>query len=62
VGEVSAIAPFRYTRMVFALLIAMLFLGERPELMTWIGIALIVGSGIYAFLRERQIAKAARSG
>jgi drug/metabolite transporter (DMT)-like permease len=62
VGEVSAIAPFRYTRMVFALLIAMLFLGERPELVTWIGIALIVGSGIYAFLRERQIAKAARSG
>ena len=62
VGEISAIAPFRYTRMVFALLIAMLFLGERPELMTWIGIALIVGSGIYAFLRERQIARAARSG
>jgi len=59
VGEVSAIAPFRYTRMVFALMIAMLFLGERPDALTMLGIALIVGSGIYAFLRERQIARAA---
>ncbi len=57
IGEVSAIAPFRYTRMVFALAIAILFLGERPDLLTWVGIALIVGSGIYAFLRERKIAR-----
>lgn len=61
VGEVSAIAPFRYTRMVFALLIAMLFLGERPDMITWLGIALIVGSGIYAFLRERQIARSTQA-
>ncbi|MBT8459215.1 MAG: DMT family transporter [Boseongicola sp.] len=61
VGEVSAIAPFRYTRMVFAILIATLFLGERPDPLTLLGIVLIVGSGIYAFLRERQIAKAARA-
>ena len=59
IGEISAIAPFRYTRMVFALTIAMLFLGERPDWITWLGIALIVGSGIYAFLRERQISRAA---
>lgn len=58
VGEVSAIAPFRYTRMVFALFIAILFLGERPDLLTWIGTALIVGSGIYAFLRERRAQQA----
>lgn len=55
-GEVSAIAPFRYTRMVFALAIAMLLLGERPDIWTWAGTALIIGSGIYAFWRERQAA------
>ena len=62
VGEVSAIAPFRYTRMVFALMIGIAFLGERPEMLTWLGIALIVGSGIYAFLRERHISMADRGG
>ncbi len=58
-GEVSAIAPFRYTRMVFALIIAIAFLGERPDLMTWAGTTLIIGSGIYAFWREQQQRSAA---
>ena len=53
-GEVSAVAPFRYTRMVFALFIAMVFFGERPDLTVWLGIALIIGSGLYALWRESQ--------
>ena len=58
VGEVSAVAPFRYARIVFALAIAYLIFGERPDLWTWIGVGLIVGSGVYTFLRERHLAKA----
>ena len=53
-GEVSVVAPFRYTRLVFALLVAMIFLGERPSLTTLIGAAIVVGSGLYAFARERS--------
>jgi drug/metabolite transporter (DMT)-like permease len=53
-GEISAIAPFRYTRMVFALLIAYLVFGERPDLAMWLGTLLIIGSGLYAYWRERQ--------
>lgn len=52
-GEVSVVAPFRYTRLVFAMGIAMVFLGERPESSTLLGAALVVGSGLYAFARER---------
>lgn len=52
-GEVSVVAPFRYTRLVFAMVIAMIFLGERPEASTLLGAALVVGSGLYAFGRER---------
>jgi drug/metabolite transporter (DMT)-like permease len=52
-GEVSVVAPFRYTRLVFAMAIAMVFLGERPETSTLGGAALVVGSGLYAFARER---------
>ncbi len=57
VGEISAIAPFRYTRMVFALAIAILLLGESPDAMTWAGTALIICSGVYAFWRERALSQ-----
>ena len=52
-GEVSVVAPFRYTRLVFAMIIAMIFLGERPQGSTLLGAAIVVGSGLYAFARER---------
>ena len=52
-GEVSVVAPFRYARLVFAILIAMAFFGEYPDTATLIGAALIIGSGLYAFARER---------
>jgi drug/metabolite transporter (DMT)-like permease len=51
-GEVSAVTPFRYTRLVFAMVLAMAVFGERPDLATWIGAALVVGSGIYALTRK----------
>ena len=55
-GEVSAIIPFRYSRMIFALIAAMLFLGERPDALTLIGVAIIIGSGLFVMRRQRQLA------
>jgi len=55
-GDVSLIAPFRYTRLVFALILAVALLGERPDALTLLGAALVVGSGLYALARERMIA------
>lgn len=52
-GEVSVVAPFRYARLVFAIILAMVFLHERPSLTTLIGAGIVVGSGLYAFARER---------
>lgn len=52
-GEVSAVTPFRYTRLIFAMALAMLLFGERPDLATWIGAALVVGSGLFALTRAR---------
>lgn len=54
IGEVSAIAPFRYTRMIFALAIAILVFGERIDAATWIGTGIVIASGLYAFWRERR--------
>ena len=53
-GEVSVVAPFRYARLVFAILIAIAFFGEYPDAATLTGAALIIASGLYAFARERQ--------
>ncbi|RYI17641.1 MAG: EamA/RhaT family transporter, partial [Acetobacteraceae bacterium] len=51
-GDVGAVTPFRYTRLIFAMILAMALFGERPDLATWIGAALVVGSGIFALTRR----------
>ncbi len=56
-GEIGAVAPFRYARIVFGLALAWLVFGETLDLISWLGLALIVGSGLYAFWRENQIGK-----
>jgi len=52
-GEVAVVAPFRYSRLVFSMGLGVVFLAERPDGLTILGAALIVGSGLYAFARER---------
>lgn len=53
-GEVSFVTPFRYTRLVFAMVLAVLVFHERPDAMTLLGSALIVISGIYALARANR--------
>jgi drug/metabolite transporter (DMT)-like permease len=53
IGELSAVMPFRYVRLVFAIILGMTLFGERPDGWTLAGSAVIVGSGLYAFARER---------
>ncbi|UXU74848.1 MULTISPECIES: DMT family transporter [unclassified Paracoccus (in: a-proteobacteria)] len=52
VGEASALAPYRYARLVFALILAFLVFGERPDALTMTGAAIIVASGCYTMWRE----------
>ncbi|WP_281994510.1 DMT family transporter [Ruegeria faecimaris] len=57
IGDASALTPFRYTRLVFSIAAGMLMFGERPDMMTVAGASLILGSGLYTFLRERRLAR-----
>lgn len=59
-GEISVIAPYRYTRLVFALVVAYVAFGERPDWLTYLGAAIIVGSGIYTLLRAARLRRASR--
>lgn len=52
-AETSAIAPYRYTLLVWAFLWGLLFFGTLPDLPTLIGGAVVVATGLYAFHRER---------
>ncbi|WP_022706731.1 DMT family transporter [Paracoccus zeaxanthinifaciens] len=54
-GEASMVAPFRYARLGFALIIAALVFGERPDAITLAGAALIAGAGGYAMWREARL-------
>jgi drug/metabolite transporter (DMT)-like permease len=54
-GEVSVVTPFRYTRLVFALILAALMFGEVPDLPMLLGSALIVGSGLFTLARARRM-------
>jgi len=60
IGEMSMIAPFRYSRLVFALLLGMMIFGERPDRLTILGAAVIVGSGFYTLWREQRLRQASK--
>ncbi|MBY6005872.1 DMT family transporter [Salipiger bermudensis] len=56
-APVSAVAPFRYTRLVFTAGLGMAIFGERPDGWTWAGAALILAAGLYSFVREHRLAR-----
>ncbi len=55
VGEISVVAPFRYTSLVWAIMLGLVVFGDWPDMWTWAGSALVVGAGIYTILRERKV-------
>lgn len=58
-GEMSVIAPFRYTALLFALMMGWLVWGDVPNPLAWSGIALLVGAGLYMLHSERSRSQAA---
>ncbi len=53
-GEVSAVTPFRYTRLVFAMILGALVFQERPDGMTLLGAAIIVCCGLFILTSGRR--------
>lgn len=56
VGDVSFTAPFRYTGLVWALILGWLVFGDWPDAVTLIGAGIVVASGLFALWRERALA------
>lgn len=53
-GEMTLIAPFRYSGLLFALVLGYLVWGEVPNTQAWFGIALLIGSGLYVLVSEKR--------
>jgi drug/metabolite transporter (DMT)-like permease len=53
IGEMSVVAPFRYTVVLFGLLGGWLVWSEVPNALAVAGIVVVVAAGLYTFMRER---------
>ncbi len=56
-GEVGLVGPFKYTSLVWAVLLGLVVWGDLPDTWTWTGSALVVGSGLYIWRREITLAR-----
>jgi drug/metabolite transporter (DMT)-like permease len=57
VGEMSAVAPFEYLRLPFAVFVGWLLWSEMPVIWTYLGAAIVIASAIYIAHREAQLAR-----
>lgn len=54
-GDVGFVAPFRYSVMLWSFGLDFLIFDERPGLLTLLGCAIVVATGLYAWHRERLL-------
>lgn len=59
-AEMSALAPFRYCVILWAIVIGIVVWGEVPDLWAILGIFIVVGAGLASFMRERRFARSRR--
>ncbi len=57
VGEIGFIAPFRYTGLIWALLLGWVVFSEWPQPATLVGAGIVVATGLFTLYRERRIAR-----
>lgn len=54
-GDVSFTAPFRYSGLVWALILGWFVFGEWPHVLTLVGASIVVATGVFSFYRERKL-------
>ena len=57
-GEIAVVAPFRYASILLSLTLSYLIWGYVPDLVSFLGIAIICGAGLYLLHRERLATQA----
>ena len=62
VGEVGFVSPFRYTVLIWAIILGALVFDEFPDAFTLAGSAVVVGTGLYTLHREQRARRPAATG
>ena len=60
-GEMSAVAPFDYLRLPFAVFVGWLIWGDMPALWTYLGASIVIASALYIAYRETQLVRERRA-
>lgn len=60
-GDIGIVAPYRYTSLLWAIILGLAVFGTLPDRWTGLGSAIVVASGVYTLLRERKLRRAAAS-
>ena len=53
-GDMGFVQPFRFTAIIWAILLGVLVFEEYPDALSLLGTAIVVSMGVYTFYRERQ--------
>lgn len=61
IGDVASVSPFRYTGLLWALILGLLFFGDWPDALTLLGCGLVVGAGLFTLYREHRQVRFDRS-
>lgn len=56
-GDVSFTAPFRYTGLLWALVMGFVVFGDWPDALTLAGGAIVVGAGVFTLIRGRRLSQ-----
>jgi drug/metabolite transporter (DMT)-like permease len=62
VGEIGVVAPFRYTSLLFAIILGWLLFGTLPDRWTLLGGAITVASGLFILQRQRKMKQVQNGG
>ena len=55
IGEISFISPFRYTAILFALILGFIFFDEKPDITAFVGIVIVMLAGIVLMMRNSSV-------
>ena len=60
-GDAATTSSFRYSRMLYALVIGYIVFGETADVATLVGVAIVIAAGLYTLIREARLARAGQA-
>ena len=60
-GDMTALMPFDFLKLVWATFLGIIFFAEVPDFLTWVGAAIVFGSSLYIAWREATLRRQAKA-